>query len=165
MGLKQRLIHLLRDEGGFLGLGDLFSVVGKGFGKLFGGDKPRIDPTTALLGGLSLFGGGDDFQRRKSFQGTSVDPIQSLTEARNASLRLGQGLSEQKTRRRGINPIQIEGIPFQIGGGLHTEEERGLPGMQYDPFQGIAKNQFSGGESRGTRRREPNNASSKRRGE
>lgn len=150
-------------------LAPLLGLAGKGIGKgisaLFGGSKPKIDPTMAAMMGLSLLDGGDNVTQRKSFRnpGSHIDPIQGREEAREALLRFGQGLSEKPgTRLRssyvqpGPAPVQIQGIPFQIGGGLGVDPAMMDPsllqgrsvqemGIKDDPFQSLAA----------TRRRDP----------
>lgn len=143
-------------------LAPLLGLAGKGIGKgisaLFGGSKPKIDPTMAAMMGLSLLDGGDNTLERKSFRdpGSHIDPIQGRQEAREALLRLGQGLTEKPGVRlrssyvqRGPSPVQIQGVPFQIGGGLGTDPALADPsllqgrsvqemGIKDDPFQSLA---------------------------
>lgn len=119
---------------------------GMNFGKMFG----KLDPTTMILGALSLLGGGDDAQKRQSYTGQMTSPENSLHQALEAASRLGQGLAERKpTRLRGIadapKPIQIPGLSFQIGGGLGTDPSSAYTGdmfqtgnQTYDPFQSLA---------------------------
>lgn len=70
---------------------------------------------------------------QKSFRepGTISDPKQSLQQLLMALDRLGQGISERGPSRLrslspqggpvGAKPVQLAGIPFQIGGGLGTD--------------------------------------------
>jgi hypothetical protein len=93
------------------------------WGKIFG--KNGIDPTTALLGGMSLFGGDEEqFQKRQSYAGTTADPVRGLTESMDVIKSLTNALASRGSRRlsgggvKTAEPINIEGLPFQIGGGL-----------------------------------------------
>lgn len=95
-----------------------------GFGKFLG----KIDPTTAILGGLSLLGGDDGGQERKSFDGTSADPVKILTALLGEIQGLGTALKSRgpvQLRSSVVppppSPVSIPGIPFQIGGGLGTD--------------------------------------------
>jgi hypothetical protein len=103
-------------SGGGAKVGGIKGILSKIFGK--GG----IDPTTALLGGLSMFGG--EGQERGSFEGTGADPVKGMEETVEAIRQMGARLSAPRTpqhtrvSRRGPSPIQIDGLPFQIGGGL-----------------------------------------------
>lgn len=103
------------------------SLFGGGGGMLkgLGGFLKGIDPTSAVLGGLSLLGGGGDGQRRRNFTGAAspqavlqrlLDEIDSLGgELRSRGpARLSAGSVVQP----GIKPVNIPGLPFQIGGGL-----------------------------------------------
>lgn len=120
--------------------------IGGGLGKLFG--KGKIDPTTALLGGLSLFG-GDGQQEMGSFRGAGVpgivDPIQSLYQAIKASHLMGEGLSKRphaqlrsSVIQPGPEPVQIPGLGFQIGGGLGRDPALDNPALlMSDRNQGL----------------------------
>lgn len=128
------------------GVGSTAAGAGMNYGKMFG----KLDPTTMILGALSLLG-GDDGQKRQSYTGQMTSPENTLHQALEAASRLGQGLAERKpTRLRGIadapKPIQIPGLPFQIGGGLGTDPAAAYTGdmfetgvQSYDPFQSLAK--------------------------
>lgn len=143
---------------------------GMNFSKLFGGKG--LDPTAMLLSALSLFGGGPSQQKRQSYSqpGSIGDPKEALYHALSATYRLGQGLGERgPTHLRGVvpkgpEPVQIPGLPFQIGGGLGHDPALDDPSildtrdpaeyMKYDPFQSIAQGQQqTPGE---TKRRNPN---------
>jgi hypothetical protein len=139
-------------KGMFGGLG-LKGILSKVFGK--GG----LDPTMLAMMGLSAFGGDDEAPgQRQSFRnpGSNIDPVQSREQAMEALLRMGQGLSEKKGPRLrssyvqpGPAPVQIKGLPFQIGGGLATDPAMMDPsllqgrspqenGVTEDPFQNLA---------------------------
>jgi hypothetical protein len=143
------------------------NVASKGFlGTLFG--KGGLDPTTLLLGGLSLLG-GDDAQKRGSFVGTGQsDPTNALNFAMDLMKKLGSGLQAQgPVHLRGSSvapgpaPVTIPGIPFQIGGGLGTDPSLANPGMydqensfgMFQPFQGTG--QTAANPQSGARRRTP----------
>lgn len=130
-------------------------------GKIFG--KGGLDPTTLALGGLSLLGGGDEGpQRKESFKGTGADPVSILTEALNATRGFGEGL-----RRRGPTrlrssfvppppvPVDVPGVPFQIGGGLGMDPALGDPRIleRVNPLEMFSMNQPA--EPRSTSRRRP----------
>ena len=123
-----------------------------------GGDWLKaLDPTTLLLGALSLFGGGGGgTQERESFTepGAITDPKQSLYQALQGLYRTGQGLTERKPvkmRSSYVAPppvaVNIPGIPFQIGGGLGRDPALDNPDLltaqgnndifKYDPFQSV----------------------------
>jgi hypothetical protein len=107
---------------------------------------------------MSMFGGEDGPKQRTSFRnpGSNIDPVQSREQAMEALLRMGQGLSEKKGPRLrssyvqpGPAPVQIKGLPFQIGGGLATDPAMMDPsllqgrspqenGVTEDPFQNLA---------------------------
>lgn len=102
------------------GSGGLKSLTGKVFGK--GG----IDPTTALLGGLSML---QQPNQPRSFAGTAVDPVKTMTDtlakidALSAKV-ASRGPSRLKSPLDGLNtpaPVTIPGLPFQIGGGLGND--------------------------------------------
>lgn len=101
---------------------DWKGLLGKAFGK--GG----IDPTTLALGGLSILDGDDSGQERKSFEGTGADPTEVLPESLNAIRKMASAIQSKeptKLRNSVVNstpsPVSIEGLPFQIGGGLATD--------------------------------------------
>lgn len=146
----------------------------------------RVDPTGLALGALSMLGGDDpEAQRRQSFSGAGLaDPKTALQQALSALYRTGQGLTERGPARLRSSvvspppaPVQIKGLPFQIGGGLGTDpalldpsilsgtgrdmpDPRGGGAQTYDPFQSIAQGQFAEGAAQRTaaRRRKPNGA-------
>lgn len=145
--------------------GTLASSGGKGLmSDLFGagGVLKSIDPTTAILGALSLFK-APQVQTRESFTqpGSITDPRQSLYSALQGVYRLGQGLSERKpvTLRSSYiqpspEPITIPGLPFQIGGGLAHDPALAHPELltsqgtsdvtKYDPFQSVIPQKNNG---------------------
>ena len=111
-----------------------------------------LDYTSLILGGLSMLGGDDSGQERKSFEGTGADPTKNLSEMLEAIKRLGKGVQERgpvKLRSSYVPPppvaVNIPGIPFQIGGGLGRDPALDNPdllegsgrgtGMEFDPFQ------------------------------
>lgn len=85
-----------------------------------------INPTTAILGGLSLLGKDpQNFQERHSFGGTAIDPTSVLTEQLAAIKNLSNTIANANAPSvksavvaEGPRPVTIDGIPFQIGGGL-----------------------------------------------
>jgi hypothetical protein len=166
------VIRGLPGGSGGQGSGIPLGAKGMNWGSIFG----KIDPTTAVLSALSLFG-GDDQQQRQSFRepGSITDPKQALYQALQSVYRMGSGLTHRKPASlrssvvsAPIEPINIEGLPFQIGGGLgkdpaladpsllqpRSAQEQGV--LQFDPFQGIAENTFKEA-SRGAQLRRPNN--------
>ena len=159
-------------------LAPLLGGLGKGLGKVFGGAKPKIDPTMAAMLGLSfLDGGGEEQQQMQSFRnpGSNADPVQSLEQALEGILRTGQGLQGRgpvKLRSSYVQappaPISLKGIPFQIGGGLGRdpalddpsllEGNRNASVMGMDPFQSLAKTTPGGSgpdRAAAAKRREP----------
>jgi hypothetical protein len=158
-------------------LAPLLGGIAKGGKALFGGAKPKIDPTMAAMMGLSFLGGGDEDPNdpMKSFEqpGANTDPKHSLNQALEAVLRTGQGLQGRGPVRLrssvvqpGPAPVQLKGIPFQIGGGLGRdpaladpsllEGNRNASVMGMDPFQSLAKTTPGGaGPDRAAKRREP----------
>lgn len=101
--------------GGFLsGLKDYF---------LGGNGKKGMDPTTLLLGGLSMLGGDEEIN---SFKGTSADPVRRMTEALDMIKSLSSNIAARGTPRMRAPqsefeppaPVEIPGLGFQIGGGL-----------------------------------------------
>lgn len=129
-----------------MGLSNLFGA---------GGMFKQMDPTSLLFGALSLFGGPQQQQRESFTQpGAITDPKQALYQALQSVYRTGQGLSERKPvslRSSYVQappvPVNIPGIPFQIGGGLGRDPALGDPSLltgqgtadatKYDPFQSI----------------------------
>lgn len=114
----------------------------KGLGGIMGKLKGwGIDPTMLGLGALSMFG-GDEGDNMQSFAGTSADPVQTLTSALNAIQNLSRSITSQGPVRLrtavqpGPVPVNIPGIPFQIGGGLGIDPALGDPrqGEFPDPF-------------------------------
>src|SRR3990167_853009 len=112
------------------------------WGKIFGGGKAGgsgLDPTMLALGGLSMFGGGDEGpQKRKSFeQANSItDPRQALYQALKGSNVLGEALSKRgpvKLRSSYAPPppiaVNVPGVPFQIGGGLGRDPALNDPSL------------------------------------
>jgi hypothetical protein len=108
------------------------------------------------LGGMSLFGGGDEGpQQRESFNNAGMaDPRTSLQQALMAITRLGAGLEHRSNTPRtltpdvgrGPAPVNVAGI--QIGGGMGSD-----PAMRsrivdsswmnmFQPFQGMAQDQY-----------------------
>lgn len=128
--------------------------------KIFG--KNKLDPTALLLGGLSMFGGDDGGVKMGSYRepGSISDPVQALWQALSSTYRLGQGLTERGPVRlrssvvpEGPAPVQIPGLPFQIGGGMGKDPALSDPSIleqdlsalfKYDPFQSVAQQQFGG---------------------
>lgn len=90
--------------------------------KFFG----SIDPTTAVLGGMSLLGGDEGPQERHSFAGSGrTDPKNALGRAFAGTDDLISMLSE---RVKGAKPVVIPQLPMQIGGGLGMDPaKRTLP--------------------------------------
>jgi hypothetical protein len=97
-----------------------------------------MDPVTLGLAGASILGGlfgGDDSgaQERRSFKNTAVDPVMTLRDALDSIKRMGMSLgSAPPTKLSGIqmkkpSPVNIPGIPFQIGGGLGVDPGQGDP--------------------------------------
>jgi hypothetical protein len=133
--------------------------------KLFGGGgkKGMFDPTTLLLGGLSMFGDDPEyFQRRQGFN----NPQQGIDDVMNAIRSVSKSISEQGpvTLKNSIvpagpAPISIDGIPFQIGGGLGTDPAlsdpsvlQGKPPMA-DPFAKSGGGQVSSSNTGTAQRR------------
>lgn len=112
--------------GTHMGLSNLFGA---------GGMFKQMDPTSLLFGALSLFGGPQQQQRESFTQpGAITDPKQALYQALQSVYRTGQGLSERKPvslRSSYVQappvPVNIPGIPFQIGGGLGRDPALGDP--------------------------------------
>lgn len=83
-----------------------------------------LDPTSLILGGLSLFGGDEGGQERQSFKGGATDPRRNLEQLLRDYARVKQGVMNQgpprlrNTYTAAPKPISIPGLPFQIGGGL-----------------------------------------------
>jgi hypothetical protein len=90
---------------------------------LFGGKG--LDPTAMLLTGLSMFGGGGDGEDREGFKG-NVDPTRLLQEVMQSTRDLGSRIqSRGPTQMRPLpgppKPINVPGLPFQIGGGFGAD--------------------------------------------
>lgn len=139
---------------GFLGplIGGLSKVP---WGKIFGGGGGKgLDPTMLALGGMGMFGGDDGPQKLNSFRGTAADPVKSLEEVLNAARKLGLGIQERSPRRAGSSfvqqgpgPVQIPGLPFQIGGGLGTDPALADPSLlQSDPREVFKYSPFTHAE-------------------
>lgn len=97
-----------------------------------------LDPVSIGLIGASALGGlfgGDDENRQAregSFKGTSVDPIMTLRDALDSIKRMGMGIGEMPPVKTGVQlrrpgPVNIPGIPFQIGGALGADPGMGDP--------------------------------------
>lgn len=126
-----------------------------GFGKFF---SKGLDPTSLLMMGLSMFG-GDEGQERRSFAGKSgADPIEALRQALAATNSLGQGLQSRGPTRlrssyvqKGPAPVQIPGLPFQIGGGLGVDPALADPSL----LESAAMPDLGGNNPFGPRTAEP----------
>lgn len=148
------------------GTGGIGSKITGGLGKVFGGDKPMVDPMMAAMLGLSMIGGdegGGDSMRSFDAPGQITDPTQHMYQQLSSIYRLGQGLSEGGPVRMRSSyvpappaPVNIEGIPFQIGGGLGVDPALKDPSLleaddrganKYDPFQSIAQEQFAAAQA------------------
>lgn len=93
-----------------------------------------MDPVTiglaaaSALGGL-LGGGGDEQQKRKTFNRSGgVDPVKMLQQQLDAIKRLSSAVASRpgvQLRSAVVqgkpNPVNIPGLPFQIGGGLGVD--------------------------------------------
>ncbi len=106
--------------GNMLGAGGAASGAGGGIkgalGKFLGG----IDPTTAVLGGLSLLGG--DGQELQSFEGSGrTDPKTALNRAMGGTDELMKVLGP---RVMNANPVVLPELPMQIGGGLGMDPSK-----------------------------------------
>jgi hypothetical protein len=132
-----------------------------GFGGWLG--KNGLD---LALGAMSLFGGDDEGQKRQSYAGHGLsDPTASLNATLAAIQNLAKGWSSQPMQAprpaisgRGMEPISVPGIPFQIGGGMGFDPSWLISLMQ--PQQGQTNPfDFSGNQARGgtqgARRRTP----------
>lgn len=128
-----------------------------GLSAALGGFLKGIDPTEALLGGLSLFGGPKGPQQMKPFTGFETNPEDVYTRLNSSISRLGQGLTERKPvqlRQPGPAPVQIQGLPFQIGGGLGTDPAGPNDVLDlssifgYDPFQSMPQQEKARGSQR-----------------
>jgi len=133
--------------------------MGFDIGKFLG----KLDPTALALGGLSMLGGDDEGgQKLNSYAnntpGNLIDPKLNLQMLMNAIYRLGAGLEQSgptKLRSSYVpgppSPISIPGLGFQIGGGLGRDPALGDPSLlelgntfrEFQPFQGVAQNQFN----------------------
>lgn len=133
--------------------------------------KPKgggIDYTSLALGGLSALGGDEPlFQPHQSFEGTGADPTQRMSQfydaLENVSAQLAErtptGLSKNSVVAEGPAPVSIDGIPFQIGGGLGRDPAISDPSLLEgraplkDPLAGTGQN--SGGQRSTPSRRKP----------
>jgi hypothetical protein len=120
-----------------------------------------VDPVTigligsSLLGGL--FGGGDEQQKRVSygnnpFKGNGgLSPVEVLRSQLEAIKSLSNGIQS----RPGVNlrsavvqgrpaPVNIEGLPFQIGGGLGVDPALKDPSILQGQTPNIAPGMFAG---------------------
>jgi hypothetical protein len=103
------------------GNGSLMSALGKFFG--------RMDPTLLGLAGLSLLGGDDGGQELQSYSGSGhADPRASLNNVLSLANNLFSDVQNRGPRHLRSSyvpappgPVQIPGLPFQIGGGLGTD--------------------------------------------
>jgi hypothetical protein len=117
----------------------LLGGLGKIGSSLFGGRK--LDPTSLLLGGLSLFGGKDPNQR-ESFAGTGADPVNTLSEGLASLKRLAASIGNYQPTQSNLGPGTPAYVPssgLQVGGGLATSPEMkamlaGPPAPVGDPF-------------------------------
>ena len=119
------------------------------------------------LGALSLLGGDDDpFQKRQSYRGQGLaDPVNSLNTVLAAIQNMAGDISSRKPMKMsGMQgntpaPVSIEGIPFQIGGGLATPMD--FPMLEFEnpqnPFQQLSQMAPPQGArpNQGARRRSP----------
>jgi hypothetical protein len=104
-----------------------------GFGKFF---SKGLDPTSLLMMGLSFLG-GDEGQERQSFAGQgSADPIKALQSLLDGTNSMGRALQSRGPTRlrssavqKGPEPVQIPGLPFQIGGGLGVDPALADPSL------------------------------------
>lgn len=132
-----------------------------------------LDPTMLALGGMSLFGGDDSGQERKSYDGTAADPVSALADALNMARNLSTQLASRgpvRMRSSFVPPapvgVNVPGVPFQIGGGLGQDpalrDQSLLEGD--DPMHGMgdlfaaAGSQAPGGKA--VSRRKPNGSTS-----
>lgn len=133
-----------------------------GFGKFF---SKGLDPTSLLMMGLGFLGGDDSGQERQSFSGTTADPVQRLTAALDAIKSMGTGLSSRgPTRLRSSYaqappaPVQIPGLPFQIGGGLGVDPALKDPSLLESPaLPPELGNVFAGPQAQPRQRKPPTN--------
>jgi hypothetical protein len=122
-------------SGAGTGAGMASKGIGGAIGKFFGG----IDPTTAVLGGLSLLG-DDGPQERKSFDGTG------RTDARTALAKAFGGTDEMLKligdRVKSAKPVILPELPMQLGGGLGVDpSKRMVPPLGVLTGQPQKKNQ------------------------
>lgn len=120
------------------GLGSLVNAPGSGtsmtsgggmnFGKFFG----KLDPTALLLSGMSLLGGDDGPQQRKSFLGSGrTDPKYALGRAMQLNDELVQEIRNRMASRQKHGPVVLPELPMQIGGGLGANPaNRQLPELK-----------------------------------
>jgi hypothetical protein len=152
----------LGNMGGVAGMAGSAGKSGAGgfLSKLFG--KGGLDPTATLLGGLSLLGGDDEQQKLQSYKGKGLsDPVTSMNDSLGAIRQLmGQlGGGVDRPAIPGLpKPLQVPGLPFQIGGGLGTDPSMFQPMKIQNPFQmdlGQAKPKPPSPSGSGARRRSP----------
>lgn len=131
------------------------STGAKGFlSKFLGG----IDPTSLILGGLSLFGNSDPYQKKQGYNGALTSPENSLGDTLSAIQSLAGQISAQSGQNhvpQSAGPVSIPGIPFQIGGALGTDPAMIAPLKLQNPFG----NQATPAQP-GIARRRPNGNSS-----
>lgn len=131
-----------------------------GFGKFF---SKGLDPTSLLMMGLGFLGGDDSGQQRQSFHGTgATDPVTSLRAALEAITKAGQGLQSRGPTRlrssyvqRPPAPVQIPGLPFQIGGGLGMDPALSDPSLLEAPGLPPELGNIFGGATAQPRQRKP----------
>lgn len=119
-------------------------AAGGGKGLMAGIFSKGLDPTTMLLGAMSLFGNqGSGPQQREPFTG-SVDPQLLLKQVMDTANRLGSQISSQGPTRLKSHippppsPISIPGLPFQIGGGMGMDPaQRNAPTDQAGSNNGL----------------------------
>jgi hypothetical protein len=115
----------------------------------------QMDPSTLILGALSLLGKDPQQQKHLSYGGSGdqlTNPINALHRAMSATYRAGQGLAERPpVQLRAVAPpppapISIPGLPFQIGGALGRDPAIADPSLlnvdtswmnKYNPFQNV----------------------------
>jgi hypothetical protein len=122
---------------------------GGGLSGLLGKFSGR-DLTSLILGGVSLLGGEPDyFQKKQPYTGAAA-PQQTLEEALAAIKSLassaaasGPPVLKNSVAPAGPAPVTIDGIPFQIGGGMGRDPALKDPSL----LQGAAPppNPFAGG--------------------
>jgi hypothetical protein len=127
-----------------------------------------MDPLTIMAligGGSSLLGGlfgGSDGQERRAYSG-AVSPNKTLQDAMAAIKGFGSQQAQQgpvrlrTTMAPPTRPVQIPGLPFQIGGGLGTDPALMDPSMlmgrgaqapgQANPMQALFGNSGATGQA------------------